>query len=381
MKSQRIAIVYDWIDKWGGVERVLLNLHEMFPHATFYTSYYDSQSASWAKDLNIKTSFIQYLPNFIKRSRILSLVLYPYAFESFDFSEYDVVISVTSSFAKGVITKPHTKHICYLLTPTRYLWIYPEEYLKTSLQKTFGRIFLQALRKWDFIAAQRPDAYISIAQVVADRCEKIYKRKSAMIYPPFDFDYWNNILLQMKSDELRKNSKFSALENKKYFLVVSRLEQYKKVDMVIKAFNARENDTLVVVGKGTQKDYLQSISKQNIVFIEDISDEELAYLYLNAHALIMAQEEDFGYVALEAQFFGCPVIAFGKGGALETVVQDKTGFFFNQQTEDSLCKALDSFHMLSYNLNLTTKNEGKHHCEKFKKEHFQAKFISQLENI
>ena len=142
LKNKKIAIVYDWIDKWGGVERVLLTLHDMFPQAHFYTSYYDSYSAPWAKNLKIKTSFIQHLPNFIKKNRIFSLFLYPYAFESFDLSEYDIVISVSSSFAKSVITKPCTLHISYLLTPTRFLWLYPEIYTNNFFKKILYAPFL-----------------------------------------------------------------------------------------------------------------------------------------------------------------------------------------------------------------------------------------------
>ncbi len=379
MKHQRIAIVYDWMDKWGGVERVLLTLHELFPEATFYTSYYDEKTATWAKDFNIKTSFIQKLPNFVKKSRVLSLLLYPYAFESFDFSKYDLVISVTSSFAKGIITRPETQHICYLLTPTRYLWLYPEEYLKNSFQKTIGGFLLHELRKWDFIAAQRPDKYIGIANIIAQRCKSIYKRPCEMIYPPFDWEYWNSIQLRITNYELQITKKFEQLKSKKYFLVVSRLEQYKKIDLAIQTFNSRKDETLVIVGKGSQKEDLQKIAGENIIFIEHVTDEELGLLYQNAQALIMCQEEDFGYVSLEAQFFGCPVIAYGKAGALETVIRDQTGLFFNQQTEYSLCKALDSFHMMSYNLTLTTEKHGKEHLKKFSKEKFKEEFLNQIE--
>ena len=197
-KPKRIAIVYDWIDKWGGVERVLLTLHKMFPEAVFYTSYFDSVKAGWAKDLKIKTSFIQKLPDFIKKSRIASLPFYPFAFESFNFNEFDLVISVTSSFAKSIITQPKTKHVCYLLTPTRFLWSHKKDYLNNRLVSYLVHGYLEKTKKWDYVAAQRPDKIISISQAVADRCLKYYKRRSEVIYPPFNIDYWREIKSKIK---------------------------------------------------------------------------------------------------------------------------------------------------------------------------------------
>ncbi|HLL61098.1 MAG TPA: hypothetical protein VK338_05245, partial [Candidatus Nitrosocosmicus sp.] len=170
----KIAIVYDWIDKIGGVERLLLTLHEIFPDAEFYTSYYERISAPWAKDLKINTSFIQKLPSFIKKNRILSIPFYPYAFEAFDFSNFDIVISVTSSFAKAVITKPHTKHICILLTPTRYFWQDENSYIK-SFFKILAAPIINDLRSWDSIISKRPDKYISISNEVKKRTKKYYQ--------------------------------------------------------------------------------------------------------------------------------------------------------------------------------------------------------------
>lgn len=173
--DRKIAIVYDWIDKWGGVERVLLTLHKIFPEAVFYTSYFDPENAGWAKDLKIKTSFIQSLPGFIKNSRIASLPFYPFAFESFNFNEYDLVISVTSSFAKSIITQPKTKHICYLLTPTRFLWSHQKDYFKKNIINNY---YLKKLKDWDFVTTRRPDKIISISQTVAKRCLKYYHRQT-----------------------------------------------------------------------------------------------------------------------------------------------------------------------------------------------------------
>ena len=375
--SQKIAIIYDWMDKWGGVERVLLTLHEMFPHADFYTSYYDSQGAQWAKDFSIHTSFIQQLPSFIKKSRILSLPLYPYAFESFRLNSYDLVISVTSSFAKAVITRPETRHFCYLLTPTRFLWTYPEEYTQGAFSLV-KQSYATGLREWDYIAAQRPDSISAISQTVASRCQTFYNRIADVIYPPFDSEYWNSIDEKLQQKEVSLQNNFPFLHQKKYYLVVSRLERYKKVEVAIKVFNKRPEDTLVVVGAGTQWQELSHKAGNNIIFLQNISDLELGLLYNNAEALIMSQDEDFGYVALEAQYFSCPVIAFAKGGATETVIPEKTGLLFTQQTVSSLEQTLERFTQISYNVKNSLAEIRYQHIQQFSKESFIKKMNKRI---
>lgn len=377
-ENKKIAIVYDWIDKWGGVERVLLTLHEMFPHAQFYTSYYDSETANWAKNISIKTSFIQKLPSIIKKNRILSLLFYPFAFESFNFSSYDLVISITSSFSKSIITKPGTTHLCYLLTPTRFLWSHKDQYMQGSIGKKITGLFRKYLEKWDLVVSERPDKIISLSNAVQKRCKKYYNRDSQVIYPPFDTDYWQNIRSKLKIRNPKPETNYkSEILNTKYYLVVSRLEQYKKVDLVVQLFN-RLRLNLIVVGHGSEDKRLRKTAKKNIQFIPYVSDEGLARLYQNAEALIMPQEEDFGYVSLEAQFFGCPVIAYGKGGADETIVQNKTGLFFSAQNPPTLSRTLDQFHTISYNLKKSTQNLGVKNIERFNKKIFTDKFQALL---
>lgn len=371
--SNKIAIVYDWIDKWGGAERVLLNLHHLFPDAHFYTSYTDVETAGWAKDLPIKTSFMQYFPTFVKKNRGLSFAFFPHAFESFDFSPYEVVISITSSFAKGIITKPQTKHICYLLTPTRFLWSNSELYLRQSILTSSAYWFAQKLRKWDFCAAQRPDEMLSISKTVSARCMKYYRRRSQVVYPPFDSGYWANV----KKDLLLKQGQLTQ-NNKKFFLVISRLEPYKRVDIVVHAFNKLSNLSLVIVGKGSLKKALQQRADKNISFKETLSDRELAWLYQNAEALIMPQEEDFGYVALEGQFFGCPIISYNKGAAAETVVEGKTGLFFKGGVP-GLVACIARFQQIFYNIKQTTVQYGPKHIMKFSADIFEER-ISKLIN-
>ncbi len=365
-KTKKIAVVYDWIDKWGGVERLLLILHEEFPEADFYTSYYNKKRASWAKDLSIKTSFIQKLPGFIKQSRLLSLLLYPFAFESFDFSGYDMVISVSSSFAKGVITKPETLHISYLLTPTRFLWGQSDDYLKGIVKKIGSALFGSYLRKWDYVAAQRPDKIASISKLVADRTLKYYRRESVVLNPPFDIPYWTSI----KEKILVKES-FGGDE--KYYLLVSRLESYKRVDLVIQTFN-KLGKKLIIVGTGSEEAALNQNAGKNVVFMKNTSDVELGKLYTYAEALIMPQEEDFGYVALEALFFACPVLSYSSSGAKEIVVDNETGLFFMPQSQEALTATIERYEKASTELKQSLYQNGKELVEKYSKEHFLEQF-------
>ncbi len=372
-KPLRVAIVYDWLDSAAGAERVLVTLAEMYPRATFFTSYFDPEKASWAKNLDVRTSFIQRLPNFIKKNRKLSFFLYPYAFESFNFDDFDIVISVTSLFAKSIITKPYTIHICYLLTPPRYLWIDPQVYLKTLTKHSHVlknmRLF-KSFKKYDYVAARRPDHIFSISQEVQNRVRRYYDLKSDVLYPPFDLEYWTKIKLKVESGKLKINSQFSTL-NSQFYLVVSRLEPYKRVDIVVKAFN-KLNKPLVIVGRGTMLPALKSQAGKNITFLQDVQDEELGALYQNAQALIMPQEEEFGYTAVEAQFFGCPVIALSKGGVREIVKENKTGLFFDRQTPYSLYLAIERFEKIPYNLHQSTRILGPRIAAGFDKKKFMS---------
>lgn len=364
----KTAIVYDWIDRWGGVERLLLELHNQFPDADFFTSAVDLQKASWAKPLTIKTSFLQNLPDFIKKSRIISLLFYPFAFETLLFDQYDLVISVTSSFAKSIITKPDTKHICILLTPSRYLLLYPHPFEK-GLFSFLLSPYLSFIRRWDKIAAQRPDHIIAISDTVSKRCKTYYHRESTVIHPPFDVNYWMSL-----KNFLNPQSRLLPKGWDTYYLVVSRLEPYKKVDLVIKAFNQLPQRRLVVVGTGSLLAYYKSLSRENTIFLQDIDDSRLASLYTNANALIMMQEEDFGYTALESQFFGCPVLAFGEGGVRETVIEGKTGIFFSHQTPDALMATLERFDKISYNFKRNMQILGYNQGLRFRTEVFISKF-------
>ena len=353
MKNLKIALVYDWLDSWGGAERVLLLLHKIFPTAPLYTSIYNSKKASWAKTFQIKTSFLQKIPPSQKKHRCYT-PFFPIAFESFNFDQYNLVISISSFAAKGIITKPHTGHICYLLTPTRFLWSGQKDYFNDNLQKKLSGPILRYLKKWDKIAAQRPDQIIAISKNVAQRCQKYYQRKiDQIIYPPVD------------TKKFYTKGRGSWKKGfRSFFLLVSRLEPYKKTDLAIKAFNDLDWN-LKIIGQGTQLSKLKKMAKSNIEFLGHLTDKQLLSYYQTCRGVICPQEEDFGLVPLEAQACGRPVIAYGKGGAKETIIKDKTGVFFSPQNKKALIKTLLKFNDNNYDKNNCRKNAEKFGEKKF----------------
>jgi len=361
----KTALVYDRVNKWGGAERVLLALHEIFPEAPLYTSVSDLNSAPWAKVFSkVVPSFLQKIP-FAKSKHEFLGALTPIAFESFDFSGYDLVISVTSEAAKGIITKPGTLHICYCLTPTRYLWSGYDMYFKNPILRFLSKPVVSYLRIWDKVAAQRPDILVAISTVVKDRIKKYYNRQSEIVFPPTDSHHKNSLL--RVSPKAKTSHSFLLDANSDYFLVVSRLVPYKRVDLAVKVFN-RLKLPLVIVGTGSERLKLRLMAGKNIKFVGEVTDGELADYYKGARALIMPQEEDFGIVSVEAQAFGVPVIAFKKGGAKETVIEGKTGLFFDQQTPESLIAAVERFDKMVFNRRELVNNAEKFSQEKFKNE-------------
>jgi len=348
----KVALVYDRVNKWGGAERVLLTLHKLFPKAPLFTSVYHSKKALWAKDFKIKTSFLQTFPK-AKTAHENYAVLMPLAFESFSFDDYDLVISVTSEAAKGIITKPETLHICYCLTPTRYLWSGYNDYFKSPLFKLISKPAVLYLRHWDKHASKRPDVYIAISNEVKKRIKKYYQRDSHLVFPPL-------------STILNNQSK-KKITGKNYFLVVSRLVAYKRVDIAIKAFNIL-GWPLKIIGTGKEEQNLKKIAKKNIDFLGNVKEEDLALFYKNAKALIFPGVEDFGLVMVEAQSFGIPVIAFKKGGALDIIREGETGDFFEKQNARSLIEKLKKINWKRYNTKLSIKNSKRFLEDKFKRD-------------
>lgn len=348
LSKLKIALVYDRVTKWGGAERVLLALHDLFPQAPLYTSVYSPQNAAWAAIFpKVIPSFLQKLSFLINHHELIPWLM-PIAFEQFDFSNYDLVISVTSESAKGIITKPSTKHICYCLTPTRYLYGQSSIYLTNPLY----RFVAKYLRLWDQIAARRPDHYFAISQTVQQRITNYYSLPSSVVYPPVDTDFFRP----------------SPTSQGNYFLIVSRLVKYKDIDKIIQIFNMLPHG-LIIVGTGSQEGYLKSIANSNTQFLGLIPDEILRKYYQNCQALLYLHEEDFGLVPLEAMACGKPVIALNTGGATETIIPGQTGILLDDISQ--LAKTLKSFNSSMYN-QITIRN----HVLKFSHTAFRKNFLS-----
>lgn len=330
----KVAIVYDRANKIGGAERVLESLSEIFPRSTLFTSVYSKEKTPWAKKFKIKTSYIQRIPVLNKRHELIPYLM-PFAFEFFNFEKFDLVISVTSEAAKGVLVPPKVPHVCICLTPTRYLWSGYKSYFGNRILRVITYPIVAYLRWWDRVASQRPDYYIAISENVKARIKKYYKRESTVIYPPSDRLF------------LKKVGKIKIYE-KDYFLVVSRLVDYKRIDLAVRACTKLKLP-LVVIGEGNEFEKLDALSGENVIFKGKVSDEELIEYYKNCKALIFPGEEDFGITMVEVQLAGKPVIAYAKGGASEIVKPGVTGVFFKQQTVKSLADVLLKFKGNRYN--------------------------------
>lgn len=355
----KVALVYDRVNKWGGAERVLLALHKLFPQAPLYTSVYDKRKAPWASVFDVHPSFLQTMP-YAKEKHEIFATLMPAAFESFSFDEYDLVISVTSEAAKGIITKPSTRHICYCLTPTRYLWSGYEEYFEKKWMRFLAKPAVGYLRSWDLIAAKRPDDFVAISHEVQKRIRKFYHREAEIIYPPMT---------------LVKGAKPDRKGN--YYLIVSRLVRYKRIDLAIEACNRLELP-LQIIGVGDEEKNLKKIAGKTVQFIGNVHDRELIEYYSNCKALLFPGLEDFGLTVVEAQAHGKPVIAYKDGGQLDTVVNGKTGILFSPQTVDALVRALQVFEKKAFDPNAAIAQAKKFSEEQFEKQF--TKLIKRVEN-
>ncbi|MDD4607419.1 MAG: glycosyltransferase [Patescibacteria group bacterium] len=350
----KIALVHDHLNQIGGAEKVLFCFNKIFPQAPIYTLIYDQKRLNdFFKDLNIQTSFIQNLPWAFSKFKWY-LPLMPSAIEQLNLNNYDVVLSDASAFAKGVITKPGSIHVCYCHTPTRYLWTdthnYIEEVTKNKVIKKVLPLILNQLRSWDQSAAQRVDYFIANSNFVAQRIKKYYHKDSHVIYPPVEVEKFK---IQPKQD--------------KYFLIVSRLRPYKKVDLAIKAFN-RLRMPLKIIGVGEEEAKLKKIAKDNIEFLGGVSDKVKAQYMARAQALIHPQEEDFGITAVESMAAGRPVIAYKAGGAMETVKAGETGVFFNEPTWESLTEAVIRFNPQDFSSRVIQEHAQQFSRERFEKE-------------
>jgi len=326
----KVALVHDYLNQMGGAERVVMALHEIFPDAPIYTSIYDPKRVDPAfQKMDIRTSFMQKLPMVTKHHQPY-LPFYPFAMERLDLRGYDLVLSSSSAFGKGVITRPETMHICYCHTPMRWCWNYDEYVEREQLGKVARSILpflITWLRTWDQTSAMRVDHFIANSPVVAERIRKYYRRESVVIPPPveasrFDFD--------------------PHAQPEDYFLVLGRLIPYKRVDLAIEACN-RLQLPLVIIGDGRDMERLKKLAGPTIRFLGRLPDAEVTYYYAHCRALLFPGEEDFGITPLEAQASGRPVIAYGVGGALASVIAGMTGEFFTEPTVESLVEVLSTF--------------------------------------
>ena len=366
----KLALVYDRVNKWGGAERVLAALHEIWPDAPLYTSVYSPDTAQWANGWQVNTTFLQNIPLPKNKHEYYPFLMGP-AFETLSFDNYDVVISVTHEFAKAIITKPKTLHICYCLTPASYLWEpgYSQYFYEKDSLKLISGPLVKYLRLYDKIIAQRPDEYVAISKTVQNRINNIYGRDSEIIYPPVSIN-------------LITNSQ-SSITNDQYFLIVSRLVPNKRVDIAIKAFNEL-GWPLKIIGVGSEYKSLKRLGNKNVEFLGFLTNEEVISYYERCRAVVVCGEEDFNIVAVEAQGYGKPVVAFGRGGCTETVISGRTGYFFEEQRVSSLVRTLRAVNLETILSEDCVNNAKNYHCDQFKKEfrdYVLERFRQHLRNL
>lgn len=323
----KLAIIVSWLNQYGGAERVLEVVHDMYPNAPVYTSIYRPQALPEAyRSWDIRPSFLNRIP-LVPRKHQLLLPLYPLAFESFDLRGYDLVLSITSAFGHGVITPADTPHVCYCLTPARFLWgyhLYIEREGVGRLTRVALQPYLKSLRQWDRLAADRVDRFIAISRTVRRRIAKVYRRQADILYPP-----------------IATQEEIAPQEPEDYYLVVSRLIPYKRIDLAVEAFN-RLGLPLRIIGEGRDGPMLRTLARDNIRFEGYVaSDHAVRQQMARCKALVFPGEEDFGLAPVEAMFTGRPVIAYAAGGALDTIIEDRTGVFFCEPTVEALVRAVE----------------------------------------
>ncbi len=350
------ALISDWYYVNGGAEKVIHSINSIwddFDHFALIDFLNDEDRKFILNGKKAKTSFIQKLPT-VKKNHRKFLQLFPIAIEQFDLRDYDLIISSSSAVAKGIKTNKNQLHICYCHSPMRYAWDLREQYLKDAglnkgLKGLYAKSVLDKIQKWDLSNSDNIDFFIANSKHIAERIKKIYNRESTVIYPPVDVDFFN--LEEIKED---------------YYFTASRLVPYKKTQLIIEAFNELPHLKLIVAGDGPELEKLQKTAKNNIEFVGYIENKKLRSLIQKAKAFVFAAEEDFGIIPVEAQACGTPVIALAKGGTLETVIENKTGIFFVEQSAEKIKEAV---------LNFETKNFDpqiiREHAVTFSKQRFE----------
>lgn len=357
----KIALVHDYFIQMGGAERVAIAMHDSFPSAPIYTTVaLQHRLPKEMRAADIRTSPMQRLPGIEQRFRQY-FMLYPFAIERFDLSSYDLIFSSSSGYAKGVRRRSDAIHVCYCHTPMRWVWRY-EDYVArerfSGITRSALPFFMWGLRKWDIRAARRPDFYIANSQTVAQRIREIYDRDAAVIPPPIDVDRFQ------LSDEIDD-----------YYLVLSRLVPYKRIDLAIEACK-RMKRRLVIIGDGPDRARLQALAGPETEFLGRQSDQQVNRYASRCRALLFPGEEDFGMVPLEVNASGRPVIAFRAGGAVETVIDGITGVFFDTPQAKALMEAIEDFEARKWRPTVL-----REHAEKFDNKVFAYRVLQFLGSV
>src|SRR5262245_25885136 len=347
--TMRVAIIHDYLNQYGGAERVLEALHELYPGAPVYTSLFDPRAMpAFYRDWDIRTSWMQRLPGW-RRHFQKYFLLYPSAFESFDLSGYDLILSSSSAYAKGVIPAPGARHICYCHTPMRFAWR-TDDYIKREgfgrLQRAVLPLMLSYVRLWDVATTPRVDQFVANSREVAARIARYYGRTATVIAPPVDL------------------SPYRPPAPGNFYLAGGRLIPYKRLDLVIRAFTAL-GLPLKVFGDGRDRERLEALAGSNVEFLGQISEEQRRDLFASCKAFIFPGEEDFGITPLEAMSAGRPVIAYAAGGALETVIEGVTGQFFYEQSAAAIAAAVAAAHHDQYDPAIIRRHAARYSREVF----------------
>lgn len=362
-----VALVHDWLNQIGGAENVLCELTALFPGAPVHTSIYAPDlMPDVYRTWDIRPSFMQRLPGITTHHQPY-MPIYPLAFRSMDLSAYDLVISNKSGFCHGVRTRNGSRraiHVCYCLTPTRFLWLY-EHYREreqiSGVTSMLLKPILAALRQWDWAAAQRVDYFIAISSEIQRRIKEIYGRTSVVIHPPVDTSYYTPDPMGIIGD---------------YYLIVGRLIPYKRVDLAVSAFRHLPQERLIVVGEGRDRATLEAHAPPNVTFLGRQSHEQVRELLRHCKAFIFPGLEDFGIAPVEALSAGRPVIAFAGGGALDTVVPGIAGEIFAEQTVECLYRTLSVFDAQAYR-----PQDCRSQAERFSTDNFKEKFLAYVEQV
>jgi glycosyltransferase involved in cell wall biosynthesis len=367
----KIALVHDQLQEFGGAERVLVALKQIYPQADVFTSFYSPEKlgihAHHFKGWNIIESGTAKIPFFRKLYSPLRF-LTPLIWESLNFNEYDLVISSSGSYmCKGIVTRPETVHICYLHHPPRYLYYYPTaiEWQKYKLIKIYGNLINHGLRIWDYLSSQRVDHFIANSIETKKRIEKFYRMTADVIYPPVDIP--------------TEEPDYNASENS-YYITTSRLAKAKHVDLLIQVAN-KLKFKLKIIGEGREKENLQKLAGDNVEFLSHINDTEFANLYKHAKAYLFASVDDeFGIAPVEAMGHGLPVIALASGGLKETVISGKNGYLYEQLTDYSLTQAIQKLEALTPEQLIELKKTTRLEAKKYTFEQFKANIIKFVES-